>query len=624
MISVSDSFKNAIKNQNREIRGYVDIKYQDNTFNTSVIQTPTRAELVSSDALIKGYKTVPKYATLENNYTLLDGSFTVWNENKVLNNSGYISQKVFQSISDTAFIIDNSSNTPTKGITIYFKDNLPFDFTVAFYDNNNNYIEDRVTNNQSMTYQYVFTEETIITEIAIEIYSMEFPDNRIRIAYVDFNLSDLYEGEELIRFNVMEELDLLVENIPINTCSVNVNNYPSANGGNKFDVINPRGITKYLNDNVTIEPYIGVVTESDGVEYVPMGVFYLSDWSSDTDGNVTLNGKSVLNKLSEELVKSNGSFLRAVFNSTSFSTFLNQTTGHEFSFINYSSAWNHNQFMNNFNIMEYLKSAVICMLFFDNFDTEYEQYRKFYVDRYNIIKLNPIDFEPIESIDRSCLKKDVDYTTRERVKTLNVKMLTTPQLSRPSGASKEVCIDITYTLKSSEDYLWLTSEKYMEWASGEIQYTVISGSASATLIDYNTSSIYVKVLGTAGSQIRIKYLDYVYTGTNIGTKTETMINDKVERGSSVTVDITAFIDDITAYYNAQMVPYKFNKIYFNLDKPYQIKASTIGDPSLTLGDTVSIQTRYTETNDGYKNMTITKQTFTFDGGLSCEIEGVGD
>ena len=61
-----------------------------------------------------------------------------------------------------------------------------------------------------------------------------------------------------------------------------------------------------------------------------------------------------------------------------------------------------------------------------------------------------------------------------------------------------------------------------------------------------------------------------------------------------------------------------------MDKNYIIKAKTMGDPSLVIGDTISIQTRYTDINNGYKDMIITKQKFTFDGGLSCEIEGVGD
>ena len=50
----------------------------------------------------------------------------------------------------------------------------------------------------------------------------------------------------------------------------------------------------------------------------------------------------------------------------------------------------------------------------------------------------------------------------------------------------------------------------------------------------------------------------------------------------------------------------------------------MGDPSLEVGDTISIQTRYQDINDGYKDIIITKQRFSYDGGLSCTIEGEGD
>lgn len=627
MIRVSDGFEKAIKSNNRNLYGYVDVKYQNKTYETTVVKVPQALEIFRSDGMIIADKKVMrKYATLENNYTLLDGSFTVWNEN-YRDFNGFVSDEIFENIDEPTIIISNSTNTPTKGITIYFKENLPFDFDVIFVDSDGNETIDNVHNNQSMIYQYVFPQEKTITRLSITINQVEFPKNRLRMSYIDFNLSDLFEGDELISFDVTEELDLLVESLPINNCEININNYPNEHGGNKFDPINPRGITGYLNDDVTIQPYVGVLTETNGVEYVPMGVFYLTDWSSNPNGNVTLNGKSVLNKIQEDLITSDGTFLRAIFDSERFCNFLNNTTNYNFDFIYYSSLWDHTQFMKNFKLIEYLKSAIIPMLYFDNFsDTYYEQFRKFYVNRYNTIKLNAINFNSVYNISRDLLTSDVEYTLKERVKKLNIKSNTIPQLSRPASASKESCIDITHTLVDSTEYLWLTSDKYMQAGSGELQYSVTSGQASATLIDSNTSSIYVEITGNVGSTIRIIYNDYVLNGSNIGTKTKSIINNSIQDGGSITVDLTTFIDDITAYTypNSSRVPYKFEKIYFKLDKPYKVKAETLGDPSLEIGDTVSIQTRYQDVNDGYKNIIITKQKFTFDGGLKCSIEGVGD
>lgn len=621
MLSVSDSFKKAIKSQNREIFGYVDIKYQDNNYSTSVEQIPSVLRAFTDDGIVKGSKILKKYATLENNYTLLDGSFMVWNENTVDEN-GYVSDDVFNDINDNTIVIENSSTTiATKGVTIYFKENLPFDFTVTITDTNNDTFTENITNNKSMVYQYIFDTEKYISQVELNISSVEFPNNRIRISYIDFNLSDLYEGDELVNFDVDEELDLLVESLPINTCSVNINNYPSSYGGNKFDPINPKGITKYLTDNVTIEPYIGVLTETNAIEYVPMGVFYLSDWVSNNDGNVTLSGKSILNKLKGTMLRSNGNFLRAGFTSNTFKTFLNTTTGYDYNFPSTSYTWFHNNRMDTFNAMDYLKLAIIVMAYlFDDYD-----FRKFYVNRYNTITMNNLNESVVSNIDTYSLLADVEYVTRNRIKTIVLKQTINPHLYRPNNASIEECINVDYTLSSEDEYVYFTCDKPMEWGSGYLQNTVESGTATATLIDYNYRTIFVHVVGTVGSKINIKYYDYVYNSMNDGgTKEIRITNSTLNNGDTISLDLTSTISSASAYVDSVSRAYDFSKLYFGLDKPYKVSAKTIGDPSLEIGDTIAIQTRYTDINDGYKNIIITKQHFSFDGGLQCDIEGLGD
>ena len=83
MISVSDSFKKAIKDFNRNIYGYVEVDYQHDEYSLSVDKIPQLSNISLDDGsgLFSNKKVMTKYATLETNYTLLDGSFVVWNEN---------------------------------------------------------------------------------------------------------------------------------------------------------------------------------------------------------------------------------------------------------------------------------------------------------------------------------------------------------------------------------------------------------------------------------------------------------------------------------------------------------------------------------------------------------------
>ena len=59
--------------------------------------------------------------------------------------------------------------------------------------------------------------------------------------------------------------------------------------------------------------------------------------------------------------------------------------------------------------------------------------------------------------------------------------------------------------------------------------------------------------------------------------------------------------------------------YLERDKKYKVTGNYIGDPSLTAGDTISVETKF-----GNKDVVLTKSSLTFDGGLSGNFEGMGD
>lgn len=611
MIPVSESFKKAIKNANRNIYGYVDIKYQNEDFNRSVTQLPLKADIVSARGIIGGDKTLDKYATLENNYTLLDGSFMVWNENIVLEN-GYISENTFEDINDNTIIItNNSTSLKTKGVSVYFKENLPFDFTVTFTDTDNNEIVDNITNNQSYVYQYIFEEEIELSTMEITISSIEFPKNRLRIAYIDFNLSDFYENEELVNFDVTEELSLLMENLPINTCSIKLNNYPDSHGGNKFDPINPQGIVKYLDNKVTIEPYIGVFTEENGAEYVPMGLFYLDDWSSDYDGNVTLNGKSLLNKLKDKDMIWNSSMFSDTVTTQELEPMIETSANVSCSFPQYSMYLSNWTNMNT-NLFDYLNYISPCLLYNNRPNIiGNDEYRKLRVNRYNTLVIDDIPTQSSDSISRRELIYDVDYITKTPIQNVQANYTV---YATDYNTTTETIVNTTYTLTQEETYIWFKVDKNIA-SLNSLSRTVISGSANITLIGYSMRLIHAKITGTVGSIIQITCSAQIPNSSSQQSYNAVFTNKNVPTG-----------DTLTLNFGQSEVP-NFDSImnvFFVLDKKYKVNAETIGDPSLEIGDMIRIQTRYKDIADGYKDIIITKQKFTFDGGLKCSLEGAGD
>ena len=611
MISVSDDFKKAIKENDRRIYGYVDVKYQNKSFDKVETQIPTRLDILSNNWLSVNKKIVQKYATLENNYTLLDGSFMVWNENSLVEN-GYATQDIFENINDNTIIItNNSTTTSSKGVSIYFKENLPFNFNVTINFRDGNSIIDEVRNNQTYNYQYIFTDEKVINNVEIQILNVEFPKNRLRIASVDFNMGDVYEGEELLSFDVTEELDLMIENLPINTCTINLNNYPNSHGESKFDVINPNSIVNYLDNNTMIEPYIGVLTENNGVEYVPMGIFYLSNWDSNPEGNVTMNGKSVLSKIEAMTIPAKGGFF-AITTPDDLSDYLTNNTPYNFSILNGYYVFNNSELIIS-NLMEYIK----LLLVFNNiivWDENDYVIRKFYVDRYNTIGTKNINENSVDKISQKELLQDVNYNTRSTIHQLNI---TYKSISQMGATQTETIINDTHTLLNAEEYIWYkVSDNKRIWDNNPVfNYSVVSGSASASLVDKNYYFMVVKVTGTIGSTIQITYTNRTQNEDKVIKKSVTQISPT---GDNLDIDISSFGYAYPEYLSL------IQKYYMKMDKPYKVTSSTIGDPSLEIGDVVSIQTRYKNVNNGYRDFIVTKQHFKFDGGLTCELEGVGD
>lgn len=610
MISVTDSFKKAIKSQNRSIFGYVDMKYENNNYSTSIEQIPSVLPIFATDGILNGAKVLKKYATLENNYTLLDGSFMVWNEN-VIDNNGYVSLNTFNDIDDNTIIINNiSTEKSSKGITVYFKENLPFDFDITITDINGDIYAEQIRNNSSMVYQFVFDDETYISQVELNILNIEFNDNRIRLAYIDFNLSDLYDGDELVKFDVTEELDLLLEDLPINTCNININNYPSSYGGNKFDPINPKGIVKYLNNNVTIEPYIGVLTTENGIEYVPMGVFYLSDWSSDADGNVSLNGKSVLEKLkAKEMVWDAGMFSDHVI-TTNLATMIKNTTNIDCLFPTNSMLLDNWSNIHT-KMFDYLSYISPCLLYNDRPNLTTPELRKLYVNRYNNFVIDNLDNTSIDNIDRGLLVHDVKYTTNRPIKNVIADYTLT---SSSVETTTQTIINTQHTLSKPIEYIWFNVDKYLVNINS-FQGNVLYGSATTTLIGSNMHLIHAKIEGIVGSTVNIVCTATIANDSSSNRYSMSFVDDSIGSGDTINLNFgDCEIPNIEA----------IKDVFFALDKPYKVVAQTMGDPSLEIGDMVSIQTRYQDLNDGYKDFIITKQTFTYNGGLSCTLEGLGD
>jgi hypothetical protein len=310
MITTSSAYQTAVVASSRRTKGRIIFEITDTTAKSDISSLTVTGEAdISKKAQI--YNEVRdmtgKYATGENDYWLADDSFHLPPKSA---ESGFeigwwsaaLSQadKTFAVTQEVLFTFTGDHSS--IGISITF-DKLagvvPEDFTIQALDSSDVQIDiDTVTGNTSSL--YIWEQNlTNYRKIKISITKMSAAYRRVRITEVDFGIIQEYEGNELIRMSVLEEVDPTSSSVTTNEVKFTVDNQDKA-----FDILNPAGLYSYLERKQQIFAYIGVETTTGNFEYIPCGVYYLSDWTSDR-GTLTASftARDIFEQLGESLYR---------------------------------------------------------------------------------------------------------------------------------------------------------------------------------------------------------------------------------------------------------------------------------------------------------------------------------
>ena len=179
-----------------------------------------------------------------------------------------------------------------------------------------------------------------------------------------------------------------------------------------------------------------------------------------------------------------------------------------------------------------------------------------------------------------------------------------------TSSDKSDLLNQTYTLTNTEEYVWMSFNKMTnnDRESKEFSYTS-TGNGKAELIDYNKWLAYIKFTGNIGDNVTVHLNGYKFE--NPPTINITYQNNN-KIGDSLSIDYTN-------YFGADNDLKDNANFYLERDKKYKVTGNYAGDPSLTAGDTISVETKF-----GNKDVVLTKISLTFDGGLSGSFEGIGD
>lgn len=231
-------------------------------------------------------KTIPCYAGLERNIWLLDGSRT-FIPNDFGKDMGYISDMLskadgyFEKIPVVSIKFSRTHSHVIPGITILWGtayDEYAETFNIKAYNGKDVVASKEIKDNNSRK-SIVDLDIENYDRIDIEIVKWCLPYHRARITDIFIGVHKLYEKNELMSYEHEISRDVLSASLPVNKMNFSIDN-----SDNVYDPNNLTGFSKYLMQRQELEVSYGLKLDDGKIEYIPAGLFYLSEWEAPQNG----------------------------------------------------------------------------------------------------------------------------------------------------------------------------------------------------------------------------------------------------------------------------------------------------------------------------------------------------
>lgn len=318
MQNVSDSWK-AVQRQQLVNESFIEISFaiadpdslaDATSEDNGAIYIADTAQIVSEVD-----KSIVPYSTLEQNLWVLDGNRSLIPQSNYGDN-GYIGTAISKAdggfnatpIVDVGFSEVHSPVIP--GITITWGiayNEYAETFKVTAYNGSTVVAELRVENNSSVKSVVEFDIENY-DHIRIEILKWCLPYHRPRISEIFVGVNKTYGKQDITKYEHEQDISPIGATTPTIKMGFSLDN-----SDNKFDPNNVTGLSKYLMERQEMRAKYGLKLNDDTIEYIPAGVFYLSEWESPQNG---LEANFVARDLLEFMGKT---YLKGQYNSAGVS-----------------------------------------------------------------------------------------------------------------------------------------------------------------------------------------------------------------------------------------------------------------------------------------------------------------
>lgn len=292
MYSTSTEFQTAVNAYARKMYGKVTINYTDVFLDPTIEATSTDENYISQiDQLVNGrvdmtykYFELDGIAILDNGFTCLPDTDTsaAFNEMGWWSASRSSATGIINTTSTVTFFSRSVSSFLVVGDNM--RNEYPVDFTVKFYQDTTLLYTETVTGNTTVSTQVTFTQLENVTSAVLNITKWSAFLTPVKIAEFTTQVIEIYNLEELCSFDITEEREISNDNsIPVGNISASEASICLENIGRKFDANNSYSrLYGSVKPNALVDIEIGVET-STGIEYIPLFKGWVTEWDVPED-----------------------------------------------------------------------------------------------------------------------------------------------------------------------------------------------------------------------------------------------------------------------------------------------------------------------------------------------------
>lgn len=282
MIESTEAYKTAITGSGRKIllQALIDIIDPDIVYGTA--QSNGESEYSKSEQLHdKDFSTPAKYATLERNRWILDGTWGIYPDSPDTLSANVGFQGEVLSGDDGTFQtaqwveMQFSNVSVLQACSVWFPDNdydgIPVDFVVEVKQGGTSYFTKSFTGNArtsvSMDGFTVYNPDAI----RVTVTKWSLPVRRMRCIEIVPGIYEQWGNDMIAELDIKHQGDFSCVSLPYGTCTLKMDNLDR-----RFEPRSKNGIFQSIEERQGIEVSIGVQLQDGTIEYKRAGIFYQS------------------------------------------------------------------------------------------------------------------------------------------------------------------------------------------------------------------------------------------------------------------------------------------------------------------------------------------------------------